>query len=45
MELDRGCAGYAVITIAIRLRSDYDISHALASNLTQAKTERVNFSS
>ena len=36
---------YAVITIAIRLRSDYDISCAPASNLTQAKNEHVSFSS
>jgi len=34
---------YAVITIAIRLRSDYDISHAPASNSMQAKNEHVSF--
>jgi len=38
----------AVITIAIRLRSDYDVSLAPASirrDSTRAKNERVNFSS
>jgi len=33
----------AVITIAIRLRSDYDVSHAPASNSTQAKNEHAIF--
>jgi len=36
----------AVITIAIRLRSDYDVSHAPASiqrDSTQAKNERLVF--
>ena len=33
----------AVITIAIRLRSDYDVSCAPASNSTQAKNEHVIF--
>jgi len=36
----------AVITIAtIRLRSDYDVSRAPASNLTQTENEHVSFSS
>jgi len=34
-----------VITIAIRLRYDYDVSRAPASSSTQAKNEHVNFSS
>jgi len=35
----------AVITVAIRLWTDYDVSHTPASNSTQAKNEHVNFSS
>jgi len=35
----------AVITIAIRLRYDYNVSHTPASNSTQAENEHVNFSS
>ena len=33
----------AEITIAIELRYDYNVSHAPASNSTQAKNEHVNF--
>jgi len=55
-SLGTGTLTYAVITIAIRLRhdydtttirlrSDYDVSRAPASNSTQAKNEHVNFSS
>jgi len=39
------CDPNAVITTAIRLRSDYDVSRAPASNSTQAKNEHVSFSS
>jgi len=36
---------YNCDSATIRLRSDYDVSRAPASNSTQAKNEHVNFSS
>ena len=39
------CRDYNCDSTTIRLRSDYDVSRGPASNSTQAKNERVNFSS
>jgi len=43
MSLAEKSTTNAVITTAIRLRSDYDVSHAPASNSTQSKNEHFNF--